>query len=329
MKKLLTTTGFMAICLFFSTENAEGQLLKGFGKQLEKKIEERIERKTDRQVDKVLDKADKKTDEPIDNALNKPKNKTSNQKKETTSSKKQPSFDEVAERPGEALVLMGNDCSGLSWFKKGAVLEYEAFDGKGKLEGSNKMEVIEVSTKGSATIAKVNASVTTPSLGNLDYATNYICDGGMIYMDIADMMKAMMENNPELKNKNIKTIKDVKIDFDNGFASFPKKMHPGMKLDDLSFSFKTEAGGGEMAFQTVVTNRQVVARETIITSAGKFDCLKIRSVSNTAMNVMGFKQTLPPTVEYLWITPSIGMIKQETHSKGALTNSMRLKAYKM
>lgn len=54
---------------------SQAQILKDFGKKLERKIEDRIERKADRHVDKVLDKADEKTDEPIDDALHNSKEK--------------------------------------------------------------------------------------------------------------------------------------------------------------------------------------------------------------------------------------------------------------
>ncbi|GEM_PF-1097387 len=325
MKKQITLSLFVAIAIVGMTMSTEAQLLQGFGKKLEKKIEDKIERKADRQVDKVLDKADKKTDEPLNNALNKPKSKTTTAKE----AKSKTQFEAVAARPDQAMVLVGGNCQDFSWFKKGAVLAYEAFDKNGKVEGGITMEVRNLTSKGSATIAEVDATMSSPQFDDMAYSMNYICDGDMLYMDIASMMKAMMEKNPEMKNQSVQeALKNVEMDFSNGFASFPKKMYPGMELDDLSFSFKTKAGSSEMSFQTVITDRQVIAKEKVTTKAGTFECLKVRSVSNATVQVMGFNQTMPPSTEYLWIAPGVGMIKQETHTEKEKGTSIQLKTYK-
>lgn len=323
----------MAIAIVGMTSPTEAQVLKGFGKKLEKKIEQRIERKADRQVDKVLDKADKKTDEPIDNVLNKSKAKPNDKAAEAKNkkqSKQSPVFEEVAADPGQSLTLIGASCNDFSWFKKGAVLEYEALDNKGKVEGGITMQVRHLTNKGSATIAEVDATMSSPNFNDLSYSMNYICDGDMLYMDIASMMKAMMEKNPEMKNESVQdALKNVEMDFSNGFASFPKEMYPGMALEDLSFSFKTKAGASEMSFHAEVTDRQVVAKENVTTKAGTFECLKIRSVTNTTLNVMGFNQTMPASTEYLWIAPNIGMVKQETQTDKEKGTSVQLKMYEL
>lgn len=319
MKKRINVAGCILIFLFGGIEVTEAQVLKGFGKRLEKKIEQRIDRKADRQVDRALDKAEKETDESIENALKK-------------SPDTQLAFDPVESKPDQALVMVGNNCNDFSWFKKGSILEYEVLDGSGKSEGTTRMEVYNLRNEGASTIAEVKASLTTPHSGNLSYEMNYVCEGDKIYMDMGAMMKAMMENNPELKNQNEEAraaMENIEMDFSKDFASFPKRMYPGMELDDLTFTFKTHSSQGEMSFNTVINNRQVVARETISTNAGQFDCLKIRSVSNTSFNVMGFKKAMPPSVDYLWIAPNVGMVRQETHVKGAKTGSVELKTFSM
>jgi len=316
MKKVIVTSLILAIVMIGSS-TSEAQILKGFGKKLEKKIEERIERKTDQQVDKVLDNADKKVEEQF----NKP----------TSPSNSSLKFDDVPIRIDQSMTMMGDDCHGFSWFKKGAVLEYEVYDDKGKLEAETKTEIKDIKNEGTATIAEVNASMATPELGDISYQMRYICDGNKIYMDMGSMMKAMMENNPELRQSKEAqdAIANTEMDFEGGFASFPKTMYPGLELEDLNFSFKTHSAGGEMSFNTVVTDRQVIAKEQVTTKSGTYDCLKIRSVSNTTLNVMGFKKAIPASIEYLWIAPEVGMIKQETHTGKKIGSSMQLKAYKL
>src|SRR5690606_29155348 len=145
--------------------------------------------------------------------------------------------------PDQAVVLLGNNCLDFSWFRKGAVLEYEGLDHKGKVEGGITMTVLDLKREGTKNIAQIEATMSSPNFDDIVYPMNYICDGDMLYMDIASMMKAMMEKNPEMKNKAVQdAFNNMEIDFSKGFASFPKTMYPGMKLEDLDFSFKTKIG---------------------------------------------------------------------------------------
>src|SRR5690606_21570048 len=101
----------------------------------------------------------------------------------------------------------------------------------------------------------------SPNSEKLDSPMHYICEGDKIYMDVASMVKALREKNPEMKNQAVQDAFDhMEIDFSEGLASFPKTMYPGMVLEDPNFSFKTEIVASEMSFHTTVTGRQVVAR---------------------------------------------------------------------
>lgn len=320
-KQLKISTLFFLILIL--SIPAEGQLLKGFGKKLERKIEQRIERAADRQVDKTLDKAEKKTEESVTETLS--NSKSSEKTKENTKS----TIPTVDMRPDQAVLLFGSSCDDFSWFKKGATLAYEALDEKGKVQGGVDMRVTDLKNQGSKTIAYVDATMSSKSFEDISYPMNYICDGDKIYMDVASMMKAMMEKNPEMQNQAVQEVfNNIEIDVDEGFASFPKSMYPGMQLEDLNFSFKTNVAGNEMSFRTVVSERQVLAKEKVTTKAGTFECIKIGSVSSTSMQVMGMNQKMPTTTEYLWIAPGIGMVKQETRSKDEAT-TMQLTKYKL
>lgn len=324
MKNLLILN-LILLCLLMGTETTQAQILKGFGKKLERKIEERIERKADRQVDKVLDKADKKTDESINDAFSKSSTKAKDEKGANTPNTAQ----QIPAKPEHAMTIVGASCQDFSWFKKGAILAYEALDKKEKVTGELKMEVKDLNNNGSQTIAQIEATMSSKAFDDISYPMNYICDGDKIYMDIAFMMKAMMEKNPDMKNQAVQdAFENMEINVDEGFASFPKSMYPGMELENLSFSFKTSVAGNEMSFQTTVSERQVVAKEKVTTPAGTFDCLKIRSVNTTSLQIMGMNQNMPATTEFLWIAPGIGMVKQETSSKDDAT-TMQLKTYKM
>lgn len=315
----------LIVLIFGLSTSSDAQILKGFGKKLEKKIEQRIERAADRQVDKALDKAEQKTEESVSETLSSSKSTEDSKAKDSSGS----TAPAVAQRPDQAMLLFGSSCADFSWFKKGAELAYEALDAKGKVQGGIAMKVIDLKNQGSKTIAHIDATMSSKAFDDISYPMNYICDGDKIYMDIASMMKAMMEKNPDMKNQAVQdAFENMEINVDEGFASFPKSMYPGMELENLSFSFKTSVAGNEMSFQTTVSERQVVAKEKVTTPAGTFDCLKIRSVNTTSLQIMGMNQSMPATTELLWIAPGVGMVKQETSSKDEVT-TMQLKAYKM
>lgn len=326
MKKLQGYAFLVIMLLSGNIMTTNAQILKGFGRKIEKKIEQRIERKADRQVDKVLDKADKKTDEPIDDLLNKPANSKESKNKNSSASPEE----KVVVRTDQTMILLGDNCQDLSWFRKGAVLEYRGIDEKGKVEGGYKIQVENLKNEGTATIAEVQATLYSPEYEDIQYPMNYICQGDMIYMDVSSMAKAMMGNSPMGNNSEAKkALENMKMDFSEGFASFPKKMHPGMKLKDLKFSFTTQVAGNEMSFQSTITDRQVIKRETITTAAGTFDCLVIRSVTHSQVKVMGMNQKVPTTTEYLWIAPKVGMVKQESHQGNKIGSSIQLHSYKL
>src|SRR5690606_15993606 len=101
---------------------------------------------------------------------------------------------------------------------------------------------------------------------------------------------------------------------DNGFAKIPKILFPGLELEDLSYSFSASlAGLSKIKFGLSVVDRIVVDREEVTTKSGTFDCMKIRSVSLSTMEILGKVRNMPPQVEYLWIAPKVGMVKQEVY----------------
>src|SRR5690606_35877013 len=119
----------------------------------------------------------------IDNVLNKPKAKPNDKAtdaKDKKQSKQSPVFEEVAANPGQSLTLIGASCNDFSWFKKGAVLEYDALDNKGKVEAGIFMEVRHLTNKGSATNVDVEGTMSSPNFNDLTYCMDYMCDGEMV-----------------------------------------------------------------------------------------------------------------------------------------------------
>src|SRR5690606_21705222 len=222
---------------------------------------------------------------------------------------------QIPAKPEHAMTIVGASCQDYSWIKKGAILAYEALDKKEKVTGELKMGVKDLNNNESQTIAQIEATMSSSHFEDMTYPMNYICEGDKIYMDIASMMKAMMEKNPTMKNQAVMdAFNNMEIDFNDGFASFPKTMYPGMVLDDLRFSFKTNVGSSEMSFNTHVTDRNVMAREKVTTNAVTFEARRSLSDGSTAAAVMSGRPRSAVTTRSSPTASSIWMAKQKADS---------------
>lgn len=316
--KIRKVLSFVLVSLFFSA-NVNAQILKGFGKMIEKKVSEKIEQKAERNVDKILDKADQKSDLPVDNALN------SGAKKETKQNNTVP----IPTTAEGGLVKMAESCSDFIWFKEGSFLEFETVGADGKRLQKSKMTVKKVRNEGGVSIANVHVS---DDKGN-DFEMEYKCIGDKLYMDFGAMMREAMkkagqsgEGKEEIKNVLSKT----EIGVSEGFMAFPKNMYVGQVLDPVSISIKTRPSP-QMTMEITATqqNRKVIDKEKITTPAGTFDCMKLYAELSSSMKVMGMTKKMPSSTEHSWFSPRIGMVKQTSYNdKGKLQSTTQLTAYK-
>src|SRR5699024_3636443 len=304
------------------------QLFKGFGEKVQKKVENRIERKADRGVDKTLDKGERATDEAARGAVKSSKEKKKENHKQKA--KDQTDLPKVAPQPELMMTLSPLECGSFVWYEKGNVFEYQIQNNAGNYDQKNRMEVKNIFTDKGKTIAEIEGMT---ELNGEDFMLDfkYVCEGDKLYMDVGEMMKSIVANNSDLKKymKDEKS-KEMALDLKNGYVTFPKQLFPGLELDDMSFSFNTSIeGSGKMSIQVEGVDRVVEARESITTPAGTFDCMKIRTVHFTSLNMMGMNREMPAQIEYLWISPKVGVVKQESYEDGNLNSSMQLTNYKL
>lgn len=316
------------IAFFTFSSFSYGQLFKGFGEKVQKKVENRIERKAERGVDKTLDKGERATDDAARGAVKSSKEK----KKENHKQKAKNKIDlpEIEPRPEQMMTLSPSECGSFVWFNEGNVFEYQVQNSSGNYNQKNRMEVKNILIEKDKTIAEIKGMT---ELNGEDFVLDfkYVCEGDKLYMDVGETMKSVVANNPDLK-KDIDDAKskEISIDLNNGYVTFPKQLFPGLKLDDMSFSFNTSIeGSGKMSLQVEGVDRIVEARESITTPAGTFDCMKIRTVHFTSLNMMGMDREMPAQIEYLWISPKVGVVKQESYEEGKLSSSMQLTSYKL
>jgi len=336
MKNVIQKSWFLLVLLLGISlaipNNCQAQILKGFGKKVEDKVKRKVEEKADRHVDKTINTADKKTDESIEGVVkeNKKSQKKENKPTKTTPKKLPPNYEgEIAVRKDQAMSLSkSNMCSDFMWFKKGSYYEY-----KTKTRGESKTQTTSMLVKD---VLNNNGNVVSELLFNesvsgqeIEIPVQYVCEGDNIYMDMTAMFERIlqytqgqsgMSENRELAD----AIENTTINVDDGFTMIPKNLYKGMTLPDASFSMTTNTMGVKMDVNSYDYDRVVVGKETVHTDVGVFECMKIRSHNKVELNVMGMNQKPIESIDYLWLAPEIGMIKQETFIEGTLDSSIQL-----
>lgn len=306
--------------------NSQAQILKGFGKRVEKKLKKKVEEKADRHVDKTINTADKKSDESIKEAV---KGDKKNKKSSKKRNKKSKSFqDTITVRKDLAMtIISSNTCNDFLWFKKGTLFEYAHESKDSSSDENSRMRVKDVTHENGKTISEIITKQQTPE-GDMEISLKYVCDGNNFYMDMSGMYEQIMEQMPEGTGTDNAQVKDAmdsaEFDMSDGFTAIPKVLYPGMKLPDASFSFTMNTSGMAMTMNSEVTDRVVVAKETVTTKAGTFECMKIRSSTSVQMEVMGMNQNTGQSIDYVWIAPEVGMVKQEAYSNNKLDYRMSL-----
>lgn len=314
----------------FSVMDSNAQILKKIGKKIEKKAEQRADSKVDKSIDKALDATENEADKSLKAAQEK---KEANSDTKTAANNSNAASDAAPQvtataNLAEGLVMVGGDCTDFIWFKEGAMMKFEARDGKGKSVSQSEMMINKVYQNDAVTVAEVNMKDNDKN----EFTMQFKCAGDKLYMDFASAIEQMMaKTNPESKDAVRKASENVEMGFSDGFMSFPKNMYPGQKLDDAVFTIKTKSANTTMDVTTSLTGRKVVAKEKITTPAGTFDCVKVVGNRATTMYLLGKERNMgKPTQEHVWIAPGIGTVKQENYTeKGKLESMSHLIEFKM
>ncbi|UKN01340.1 DUF3108 domain-containing protein [Paracrocinitomix mangrovi] len=207
-----------------------------------------------------------------------------------------------------------NDCSPYFPLKKGTSWEYENFDKKGELEGTDKTTVLDIIAEGEKIIYKLKGEHDGAKKKEKDHFERdfeYTCEDGQLKMSVDHLIPQETRDG----------MKDMDIVMEQSEMSFPKELKVGDALPDSWVTMKVSTNGMQiMSMRVDVTNRKVVKEEEITTKAGTFKCLLISYDSKTDMGMM---KTESSTKE--WYSPKVGMVQSEFYDKkGELSSTRKL-----
>jgi hypothetical protein len=141
--------------------------------------------------------------------------------------------------------------------------------------------------------------------GKLNGASNYTiaCTKGLLMFD----MKTMV---PEQQQE---AYKDMVLEVDGAPKELPINLTVGSKLKDANVKFKVKTKeGGEIPFGTFgvnITERKVEAKESVITTAGTFECYKFSEMVEVSTIVKIKYKTIS------WFSLEVGTVKSEVYKE--------------
>lgn len=204
-------------------------------------------------------------------------------------------------------------CSKYYPFDEGTTFQITNYDEKGKTTGFIDYSVTDVRTVEGAEVSTITYQAKDEK-GKLilEESYNITCKDDSISIDFnslgsSQIFEQYQEYDLEVTGTNI---------------DLPNNLSVGQELPDASMLMIINMGI-TLKFSADITDRKVIAEESVTTPAGTYDCFVI---SYSVDLKMGSFTTAGTSKQ--WIAKEVGMVKQEEYYKnGKLMNSSQLTAF--
>lgn len=301
-----TKLTFILVLLFAAGNIADASAqswLKELGKRAENAAKRRVERKVEEKVDDAVDNAFDKAGERAKQKSPKKSDNAPIVEPPDTGTPARDTSDWDDNEPYYAL-------------KKGAVITYTIYDGKGRVQGYNKSEILDITRTKNGVNAVVSVSMTdTKGRVQNGGTVSMRAQKGNFYVNLLDMIPP----------KGLEGA-DFDAQMSGNDMTIPTKLSPGQPLPDAQASLKMKMKSAEGAFdmppmEFLVFNRRAVRAESVDTPMGKFVCFKIKQSMSVEYPLIGTQQG----TSISWIGKGMGMVKSEYYdAKGKLTSRILL-----
>ncbi len=183
---------------------------------------------------------------------------------------------------------------------KGTKTEMTSYDAKGKVTGKSKQELVNIATQNGDTHYTIESEYFDKKDRSSGKNTmEFICQSdGTFVID----MKSIAGSAAAVEGTKI-TMKNL---------VYPQNLKVGTTLEDAEVEFGVEMEGSPFQIpptKIVIKDQKVVAKETVSTPAGTFDCYKIQQT--TSMKLPMVKEVV--LFSYCWISKDVGTVKTEAY----------------
>jgi len=186
--------------------------------------------------------------------------------------------------------------------------EYEMtnYDSNNNVNGKtiNKISNVISNTEGiMATVKTTTKDIKDEVVANTGFSVK--CIGDKMYIEMKNFIP--LESLVQMNNMSVKS--DAKC------LEFPENLSVGATLNDASSTISLYSGSD--LFTTIkitITNRKVVSKESITTTAGTFNCFKITQDFNMETTTKGV--TIPVSIKSAeYYAAGAGSVKTESYNK--------------
>jgi len=198
--------------------------------------------------------------------------------------------------------LVAQDCTNYYYLQKNKTVEFTSYDEKGKAIRKSVSKVSDVTTaNGTMTAIVVSESFDENGKSRGKLSLSYKCNGGALVMNLNF-------DDPKKQGKAAKS--DNVVNTSTSSMEYPSGMKVGDHLKDVVMQMEESIGNGKTVVGTSkITDRIVVAKENVTTTAGSWTCLKI--TYKTTSTVKGFDMPPQTVTTTEWYVPNFGIVKTE------------------
>jgi hypothetical protein len=195
--------------------------------------------------------------------------------------------------------LRAQDCEGFYPMNKGNVMELTSYNEKDKLQSVSTTTITDRSSGADGIVLRMHSVVKDEKgKGMVESDFDARCAGGVFYMSMKNMVSS----------EQLNAWKDMDMKMSGTDLQIPLGAAPGQTLPDGSIQIEVSMNGMKMPGMSIeVTDRKVVAEESVTTPAGTFNCLKIsskvrsKSIFTVEMNSLE------------WYSKGNGMVRSESY----------------
>lgn len=208
---------------------------------------------------------------------------------------------------------LSQNCNAYYFLQNNKTIEMTIYNKKGDENGKQIYTVSKVETSGDNVTATLNSEFFDKKGKSTVKAVNEIkCSGGVMMMD----MKMSMPQGQSSQ------FKDPNATASNVYIEYPPGMKEGDNLKDAAMKLDVDNNGMKQTVDMQVTNRKVLGKETITTTAGTWDCYKITNTTKMKIKTMGIGIPVNTDVTE-WFAPGFGIVKTESKGGGTAITAIR------
>jgi hypothetical protein len=208
---------------------------------------------------------------------------------------------------------LAQDCNTYYFLQKNKTIEMTIYNKKGEANGRQVYTVSDVNNSGGTTIATVNSEMFDKKGKSIAKGHSQIeCQGGIMMLDMT--LQLPQQQQEQFAKADVKA--------DKIFIEYPNNMKVGDKLKDATLNMDIDNSGMKQNVNMVTSDRTVVAKESVTTSAGTWDCFKITYKSRITIKTMGIG--MPFNIEGTeWFAPGFGIVKTESKNGGTAITAIK------